>query len=95
MQYAILVVSAAKLIIEIAVSALLAQFFLGIFILDKNNFFYQVLQIVAQPFLRMTRWIVPRFIECNRIPFFALLILAFAWILITALKIYIVLPWKW
>lgn len=57
----LLLVSAIKLIAEIALLALAGQFLLGLLAGAKReqNFFYQILQILTRPFTRLVRFITP------------------------------------
>jgi hypothetical protein len=41
-----------------------------------QNFFFRLLQTIASPFVRVARWITPRFISDARLPFVALSLLA-------------------
>lgn len=85
----LLLVSALKLVAEIALMALLGQWLLGLMAGAKRetNFFYRVLQVVTQPFVRIARLISPRVVLDRHVPLVAFLLLAFTWLFATATKI--------
>lgn len=86
----LLTLSALKLICEIALMALFGQFVLGLLAGQKReqNIFYQVLAQVGKPFVMLARLISPRSIVLDRhVPLVAFLVLSFAWITVTALRI--------
>ena len=85
----LLFVSAVKLIAEIALMALLGQWLLGLLAGAKrdSNFFYKLLQVLTQPFVRVARWISPRIVLDRHIPLVAFLLLAFGWLAATLAKI--------
>ena len=47
-----------------------------------GNLFYQVLCIVTDPVLRLTRWLTPRLVMDAHIPFVAVLLVAWIWLAI-------------
>ena len=55
------VITAVKLIAEIALMALFGQWLLGLLAGAKRNknIFYQVLQILGRPFVSAARWVTP------------------------------------
>ena len=86
----LLLLSALKLICEIALMSLFGQWVLGLLAGAKRdtNLFYQILAQVGRPFVVMARFISPRSIVLDRhVPLVAFLVLAFAWIVVTALRI--------
>jgi len=85
----LLVVSAIKLVVEIALMALAGQFVLGLLAgaRREQNFFYQVLQVVTTPFVRGVRLIAPRAVLDRHLPVAAFLLLASVWLLVTLTKI--------
>ncbi|HSX92538.1 MAG TPA: hypothetical protein VLG41_06445 [Hydrogenophaga sp.] len=86
----LLFLSIVKLICEIALMALFGQWVLGLLAGAKRdtNLFYQLLQQVGRPFVVAARFITPRSIVLDRhVPLVAFLVLAFAWIVVTALRI--------
>lgn len=89
----LLLVSALKLIAEIALMALLGQWLLGILAGAKRdtNFFYRVLQVMTQPFVRIARLLSPRVVLDRHVPLVAFLLLAFTWFVATVAKINICL----
>jgi hypothetical protein len=86
----LLFLSIVKLICEIALMALFGQWVLGLLAGAKRytNLFYQLLQQVGRPFVVAARFITPRSIVLDRhLPLVAFLVLAFVWIVVTALRI--------
>jgi hypothetical protein len=89
----LLFVSSVKLIAEIALLALAGRFLLGILAGAKreSNFFYKLLDVLAQPFVKGMRFITPRVVIDRHIPMAAFLALAMVWVVITITKINICL----
>lgn len=85
----LLLVSSIKLVTEIALMALAAQWLLGLLAGRKreNNFFYGVLRIVTSPFVKGTRMVTPRVVLDQHIPLAAFVLLAMLWMLVTLAKI--------
>jgi hypothetical protein len=85
----LILVSALKLVAEIAIMALLGQGVLALLAGAKRNqnLFYQLLQIMTRPFVAAARWISPRVIIDRHVPYVAFLLLAFGWIAATLAKI--------
>lgn len=82
-------ISAIKLVIEIALLSLAGQWVLGLLIGPalQRNLVYQLLQRVVKPFVRMARWCAPRVVLDRHVPLVAFLLLALAWLATTAAKI--------
>jgi hypothetical protein len=85
----LLVASTIKLIAEIALMALLGQWLLGLLAGSRKqqNLFYQVLEIMTRPFIRIARLLTPRVVLDRHVPLVAFLLLAFIWIGATFYKI--------
>ncbi len=85
----LLLTSSIKLIAEIALLALLGQWVLGLLAgaRREGNFFYQLLQVLTRPFVRLTRLISPRVVLDRHIPLATFLLLASLWLLVTILRI--------
>jgi len=85
----LLLVSSLKLIAEIALMALLGQWLLGLLAGARrdSNFFYRLLQVLTQPFIRLARLVSPRIVIDRHIPLVAFLLLAFGWLVATIAKI--------
>ncbi len=82
MQIELLMVVVPKALAELA-----AMFLLGrglLYILAganrEKNFFYQILSVVTNPILKITRFITPRVVLDRHIPFVALLLVVWIWI---------------
>lgn len=84
-----LMISALKLVTEIALLALLGQWLVGLLAGQRkqNNVFYQLLEIMARPFVRLARWLSPRIVLDRHLPLVAFLLLGFVWFAATAAKI--------
>jgi len=87
--YMFLMISALKLITEIALLALLGQWILGLLAGQRkqHNVFYQILQIIGRPFVQLARWVSPRVVLDRHLPLVAFLILGFVWLAVTAAKV--------
>ncbi len=85
----LLLVTAVKLIAEIALMALLGQWLLGLLAGAKRdkNIFYQILQMVGRPFVSVARLVTPKFVVERHLPLVAFLLLMFVWFGVTILKI--------
>lgn len=85
----LILLSAVKLVAEIALLALFGQWVLGLLTGPRRdqNFFYQLLQQIARPFVRLTVWVTPRVVLERHRPLVAFLILGFVWLAATAAKI--------
>jgi hypothetical protein len=85
----LLFVSSLKLIAEIALMAIAAQWVLGLLAGRKreNNFFYGLLRIVTGPFVKGTRLITPRVVIDRHMTLAAFVLLAMLWIVATIVKI--------
>ena len=84
-----LMISALKLVAEIALMALLGQWLVGLLAGQRkqHNVFYQLLEIMARPFVRLARWLSPRTVLDRHLPLVAFLLLGFVWLAATAAKI--------
>jgi hypothetical protein len=85
----LLVVSAIKLVVEIALMALLGQWLLGLLAGRKRetNVFYQTLDAVTKPFVKGVRLITPRVVIDRHVPLATCALLAMVWVLVTIVKI--------
>lgn len=85
----LLFVSSVKLVAEIALMALFGQFVLGLLAGQKreSNFFYKLLQVLTNPFVKGMRLIAPRIVLDRHIPMAAFLFLAMVWLISTLVKI--------
>jgi hypothetical protein len=81
--------SALKLLTEVALLALCGQWVLGWLAgaHREQNFFYQLLQIVGQPAVRLARLLSPRVVLERHLPLVAFLLLLLAWLGLTMAKI--------
>lgn len=75
-------VSAIKLIAEIALLSLAGQWLLGLLAGAKReqNLFYQLLSVMTRPFVRLARAVSPRLVLDRHVPLVAFLLLAFVWL---------------
>jgi hypothetical protein len=85
----LLLISALKLIAEIALLALLGQGLLGLLIGARrdSNVFYRLLQLLTRPFIRLTRWISPRVVLDCHLPLATFALLLAGWLAATVAKI--------
>jgi hypothetical protein len=89
----LLLASAIKLIVEIALMALVGQWVLGLLAGQKRdtNLFYQLLSVMIRPFVKATRLITPRLVIDAHIPLVTFLLLAMIWVVATYIRISICL----
>jgi hypothetical protein len=85
----LLLVSAFKLLAEIALLALAGQALLAVLAGHKRqeNLFYQLLQVLTRPFIAGARYITPRVVVDKHVPLVAFLLLFFIWLTATVTKI--------
>ncbi|MES2717236.1 MAG: hypothetical protein V4795_15815 [Pseudomonadota bacterium] len=85
----LLLVSALKLVAEIALMAFVGQWLLGLLAGQRrtSNLFYQLLQTLTSPFVRGARWVAPRIVLDRHLPLVAFLLLGVAWLVATVSKI--------
>lgn len=87
--YMLTLITAIKLIAEIALMALFGQWVLGLLAGQRkdSNLFYQILQQIGRPFVLLARALTPKFVLERHHPLVAFLLLGFVWVLATAAKI--------
>jgi hypothetical protein len=85
----LLLVSAIKLVAEIALLAFVGQFVLGLLAGAKRdgNFFYQLFAMLTKPFVRVTRAITPRVVLDRHVPLAAFVALLSVWLIATIAKV--------
>ena len=85
----LLIVSSIKLLAEIALMALAGQFLLGLLAGAKRekNFFYRLLQVLTNPFVKGMRLITPKAVIDRHIPLAAFVLLAMVWVMATLMKV--------
>jgi hypothetical protein len=85
----LLLVSAVKLVSEIALLALVGRFLLGLLAGAKRagNPFYGVLDVLVQPFIKLTRLITPRIVLDQHVPLATFFLLLLVWLVATGYKI--------
>ncbi|MFG6432205.1 hypothetical protein [Roseateles sp. LYH14W] len=85
----LLLTASVKLIVEIALMALVGRWLLGLLAGQRRegNFFYQLLQLLTKPFERVVRFISPRVVLDRHIPLATFMLLTALWLGVTAMKI--------
>jgi hypothetical protein len=86
----LLLASSVKLVAEIALLAFAGQWLLGLLAGAKreSNFFYKLLKVLTDPFVRGARWIAPRRVVLERhLPLVAFLVMVSLWLVATLFKI--------
>lgn len=83
------VVTALKLVAEIALMALAGRWVVGLLAGAgrERNVFYKLLEVISSPFVRLVRLVTPRVVLDRHIPLAAFLLLAVGWVALTATKI--------
>jgi len=71
-----------KAVAELALLALVGRFVVGLLAGERRegNVFWQLLDVIARPPLKIARWISPRVILDRHIPLAAFLLTAFVWL---------------
>jgi hypothetical protein len=84
MQTELLLVVIVKALAELALMFLLGRGVLYILAGPRRdgNLFYQILRIVTDPVIRAARWLSPRFVVDAHIPFVAVALVAWIWLVI-------------
>ncbi len=82
-------ISSVKLVAEIALMALFGQWVLGLLAGQKksSNLFYQVLEVIGRPFVRVAKFLTPGFVMERHHPLVAFLLLLVIWVAAAAAKI--------
>ncbi len=85
----LLLISAIKLIAEVALLAFAGQFVLGLLAGAKRdgNFFYRLLDVLTRPFVRVVRAVTPRFVLDRHVPLAAFVALLSVWLIATITKV--------
>ncbi|MGQ0711871.1 MAG: hypothetical protein ACT4NV_19220 [Rhodoferax sp.] len=85
----LLLISIAKLVLEIALLSLLGQWLVGLLAGAKReqNMVYALFQVLTRPFVRGVRWITPKVVIDRHIPLATFVLLLMAWVAVTAAKI--------
>jgi hypothetical protein len=85
----LLLVTSIKLVAEIALLAFAGRWLLGLLAGPKreSNVFYQMLELLTRPFVRVVRAITPAVVIDRHIPLAAVALLALAWVVATMTKI--------
>jgi hypothetical protein len=77
----LLLLRIVKLILEICLLALVGQGIVYVLIRGigqdaQRNFFYRILETISAPFVKLARWITPRFVQDRHLPFVVLSLMA-------------------
>jgi hypothetical protein len=85
----LLFVSSVKLVVEIALMALAGRWLLGLLAGRKRdtNFFYRVLDVMTQPFVKLVRWVTPRVVIDRHIPLATFVLMGMLWVIVTLAKV--------
>ena len=85
----LLLVEVLKLVAEIALMCIAAQWVLGILAGARRdrNLVYQLFQVLTRPFIAGARKVSPRIVLDRHVPLVAFLLLSFVWVVATITKI--------
>ena len=83
MQTELLLVVIVKALAELALMFLLGRGILYVLAGQKRegNLFYGILRVVTDPVIRAARWVSPRFVPDAHVPFVAVALVAWVWII--------------
>jgi hypothetical protein len=78
-----------KAVAELALMALAGRFIVGLLAgaNRERNAFWQILDLVARPPLRLARWISPKVVLDRHIPLAAFFLTAFVWLVALQAKV--------
>jgi hypothetical protein len=84
----LLVVTIAKALVELTGLFVLGQGLLYVLAGARRgeNLFYQLFQVLTRPLYRVVRFLTPRVILDRHIPYVALLLLLWAWLILIVVK---------
>lgn len=84
MQIEVLVIVIAKALAELAGLFLLGRGLLYLLAGHKrdNNLFYQVMSVITNPVIRLTRLITPKVVIDRHIPYVAFLLVVWIWVIV-------------
>jgi uncharacterized protein YggT (Ycf19 family) len=90
-QFEILLISLARVLVEVAGLALLGQGLLALLAgkYRHDNAVYKLFQIITKPAVRMVRAVTPRFIIDAHLPMLTFFLLLWLWIGLAALRQYV------
>ncbi len=85
----LLLITSLKLIVEIAIFALLGRWLVGVLAGPKrtSNVFYRLLDVMVRPFEKLVRLVTPRVVIDRHIPLATLSLLVGIWLVTTLAKI--------
>lgn len=88
-SFEILLLSALRALVEVALLALLGQGVLAVLAGSRrdSNVIYQLFRTVTRPVLRAVRWLAPRLVIDKHVPFVAFFVLFWLWILLAWVKV--------
>lgn len=88
MPFDLLLISLARVLVEVAGFALIGQGVLALLAGQQrhSNLFYRILQTVTGPVLKTVRVITPRCIIDTHIPLFSFFLLFWLWIMLAVVK---------
>jgi len=91
MQFDLLLVSLARVLVEVAGFSLLGQGVLALLAGKQRhaNLFYRILDVITAPVVKAVRCITPRFIIDAHIPILAFFLLFWLWIMLAVAKRYL------
>lgn len=87
-QFDVFLVRALRVVVEVAVLALLGQGLLAVLAgqARQQNFVYQLFQVVTRPVVRAVRFITPNFILDRHIPLVSFFLLLWLWLALAFVK---------
>ncbi len=89
MPTAIKIAEIVQTIAAIALMAMVGQWIVGLLAGERRqtNFFYQILEIVGRPFVRLAAFITPKMVPARHHAFVAFCLLATIYVVATVLRI--------
>ena len=91
MTFDLILVQLARVLVEVAVFALLGRGILALLAGTSRheNLFYRILETVTRPAVKAVRWLAPRFIIDAHVPMMTFFLLFWLWIALAIAKRYL------
>ena len=91
MTFDLILVQLARVLVEVAVFALLGRGVLALLAGNSRheNLFYRILETITRPAVKSVRWLAPRFIIDAHVPMLTFFLLFWLWIALAIAKRYL------
>lgn len=85
----LVLITAVKLVCEIAILSLLAQWLVGVLAGARRdqNWVYSLFRVLTGPFTKTVRWVTPKVVIDRHVPLATFVLLTMLWVVVTVAKI--------